>query len=57
MGTRERLERKREKKRERERERESEAVRRKEGKGAHEVAKKRGQNRTVRGGNAHFLIS
>lgn len=54
---RERPERKREKKRSRERRREREAARRKEGEGAHEVAEKRGQNRTVRGGNAHFLIS
>lgn len=38
-------------------EREREAARRKEREGAHEVAEKRDQNRTVRGGNAHFLIS
>lgn len=59
---RERSEGKREKKRLRERDREKvrerEAARRKEGEGtAHEVAEKRDQNRTVRGGNAHFLIS
>jgi len=54
MGTREA--RKKERKEEIERKRERE-TRRKEGEGAHEVAEKRGQNRTVRGGNAHFLIS